>query len=123
MRIFILLIAVLLIFFLSFNIWAEYGTIDTVQGIRVADTDRVCSTSTNSDGVSQVSCKYLIFGDVEVFENTDTLFHFKFNSSDLQAKALTMRNENLECTFKVNKFRVPFLSMYRNVLAIDCPKL
>lgn len=57
---------------------------------------------------------YLIFTDNEVFKNEDSLLFMKFDSSDLYGK---LKNGNeYEC--KVNWFRVPFLSMYRNI--IEC---
>ncbi|MBR6730040.1 MAG: DUF1523 family protein [Alphaproteobacteria bacterium] len=54
-------------------------------------------------------------GNKEVFENTDTIAFFKFDSADLQQKI------SLGNTYKmdVNWMRIPFLSMYRNVLDVE----
>lgn len=63
--------------------------------------------------------KYLVFtegenGKIEVFENTDTVLYFKFNSSDIQARLRP--GKKIEA--KVNGLRIPFLSMYRNIIAV-----
>ncbi len=54
-------------------------------------------------------------GNKEVLKNTDTIAFFKFDSSDLQQKI------SLGNTYKMdlNWMRVPFLSMYRNVLDVE----
>ncbi len=54
-------------------------------------------------------------GNKEVFENTDTIAFLKFDSADLQQKI------SLGNTYKmdVNWMRIPFLSMYRNVLDVE----
>jgi hypothetical protein len=83
----------------------------TVTNIKVTGKERI--TVKNGD---QVDSKYLIFTENEVFENTDTLFRLKFNSSDLYGKI----REGQTCTFVVNGWRVQLLSMYRNILSAEC---
>lgn len=58
--------------------------------------------------------KYLIYGEAEVFENTDKLLYLKFNSSDVQ------RDLEIGETYvvEVAGWRVPFLSMHRNIIKI-----
>lgn len=58
--------------------------------------------------------KYLIFTGSEVFEITDTILFFRWNSSDLY-RYLTVGN-TYNC--RVAGWRIPFLSSYRNL--IDC---
>lgn len=55
--------------------------------------------------------KYLIFTDGGVYENTDTWYYFKFNSSDVQNTLQTGG------TYKISHygFRIPFLSKYKNI--------
>lgn len=62
------------------------------------------------------SAKYLIFTDVEVFENTDSLFAWKFDSSDLQSQL----EAGKRCKAIVTGVRIPFLSSYRNILEANC---
>jgi len=83
-------------------------TIETVS-ITVLEKERIVE---NDDG--NISSKYLVFTDAEVFENTDTIFHFKFNSSDIQRDLRI----NETYTVEVVGFRVPFLSWYRNIIRI-----
>jgi len=58
--------------------------------------------------------KYLIYGEEEVFENTDVFLYFKFNSSDVQ------RDLRIGETYEVEVagWRVPFLSMHRNIIRV-----
>lgn len=64
----------------------------------------------------EISSKYLVFTETETFENTDSLFAGKFNSSDLYGYL----RAGQACRFRVLGFRVPFLSMYRNVISASC---
>jgi len=59
-----------------------------------------------------ISGKYLIYTEDEVFENTDDLLFFKSNSSDFQNNLKIDTMYRLE----VAGWRVPFLSLYRNVV-------
>jgi hypothetical protein len=59
--------------------------------------------------------KYLIFTDRGVFENTDTWYYFKFNSSDTQGKM--MQPGKFKITYY--GFRVPFFSKYQNIIAAE----
>lgn len=58
---------------------------------------------------------YLVFTDGEVFENADSLLFMKFGSSDLYSKL----KKGETYTVRVAGWRVPFLSMYRNILGIQ----
>ena len=58
--------------------------------------------------------KYLIFTDKETFENTDSLLEWKFNSSDVYGKI--EKDQTYE--FTVYGFRIPVLSIYRNVVDV-----
>ncbi len=82
---------------------AYHSTQDTITA-RVTDKDRVDGT-------------YLVFTDSETFKNTDELIFFKFNSSDVYGQL----EEGRTYQFRVVGWRIPFLSTYRNVLAIEEP--
>lgn len=85
-----------------------YQTSEIVT-IKVTDKERIVE----SDGENTTS-KYLIFTETETFENTDLLFEGKFNSSDIQSKL----SKGKEYRVKVYGWRIPFLSMYRNIAEI-----
>lgn len=61
------------------------------------------------------SSKYLIFTEAEVLENTDNVFIWKFNSSDVYGDIKT----NKTYKFTVYGWRIPFLSMYRNIVRCE----
>jgi hypothetical protein len=73
---------------------------------------------TNREGAS----RYMIWGDLgdrtEVFENVDSILSLKFNSADLYGVMRT----GAECTAVVNGLRVPFFSMNRNILSVQCTR-
>ena len=84
-----------------------YGTKDTVT-FTVTDKERIVES--DSDG--NTTSKYLIFTDNGTFENTDTVWYFKFQSSDLYGKL--KRGQTYEAD--VYGFRVGWLSMYKNII-------
>lgn len=60
-----------------------------------------------------ISSKFIIYTKSEVFENTDSWLYFKFNSADYQNKFTVGETYKV----KVAGWRLPFLSMYRNVVS------
>lgn len=99
------LAAVFLALFIAVSTYSAYGTIDMVEA-RVTNTERL---------VTKEDSKWLVMTDVLVMENTDTIFHLKFNSSDIQAK-LEVGNTY---EFTTYGWRVPFLSMYPNIIGVE----
>lgn len=81
-------------------------TVDKVT-ITVTDKERIIDKSGGS--------RYLVFADDETFENTDSWMWLKFNSSDVQGSL------ELDHTYKVKVYgwRIPFLSMYRNIVSVE----
>lgn len=100
------LIVIALVVALFWNIFVAYGTEAVVRGATVEKSERVC------DGGKEGKCRYLIFTDKGVLKNTDTLLRGKFDSSDLYASIKV----NQTYDFTTVGFRVPFFSMYPNVL-------
>lgn len=82
------------------NLYSTYGTMKTVP-IEVTRSERI-------------NDRYLVFTNTETFENTDSWAHLKFNSSDIYARL----DAGQKCNVRVNGFRIPFLSKYRNIISI-----
>lgn len=75
----------------------------------VTRSERVCS------GGEQVSCRYLVYTDRGTFENTDTIWFLKFDSSDLYGRI----RDGEAYRFTVTGFRVPFMSWYQNIVSAE----
>ena len=75
--------------------------------ITVVDKERVVDSGGGDS-------KYLVFTETEVFENTDCLVLWKFNSSDVYGQL------EIGETYQVQVYgwRIPFLSMYRNIVKV-----
>lgn len=86
--------------------YASHGTIEVVTAT-VTDKERI----TTGSGENMES-KYLVFTNRETFENTDSLWHGKFNSSDLQGRLKVGETYR----FKVYGWRIGFMSSYRNII-------
>lgn len=89
----------------------NFGTRDTVIDAVVTDKERIVSGSGDT-----MSSTYLVFTEGEVFENTDSFWALKFNSSDVQGQI----GVGETCDFDVYGWRVPFFSWYRNILEVNC---
>ena len=89
----------------------HFNTMDEVRGVVVTEKERITTGSGEN-----ISSKYLIFTDGEVFENTDSLFALKWNSSDIYGRIKVGQT----CDFTVTGWRLPFLSSYRNILTASC---
>lgn len=81
--------------------------------VTITDKERV--TTQVAEG--QTDSKYLIYGEDEngktyVFEDTDTLFRWKFNSSDVYGAL--KEGETYELT--VIGFRIHILNWYENII-------
>ena len=89
----------------SVGYWFQNGTLENVH-INVIDKQRVTTGSTS---------KYMIFTDNESFESTDSFFHSKYNSSDIYGQL------NIKCSYEVRIYgwRMPFFSIYRNIIGIN----
>ena len=79
---------------------------ETIE-VTIKDKERITTGSGES-----ISSKFIIYTENEVFENTDSWIYFKFNSTDHQNKYTVGETYRV----KVAGWRVPFLSMYRNVI-------
>lgn len=81
----------------------QYGTTTNVTD-QVERVDRIATTH---GSYWLVTCKN------EVFKNVDSVWFAKFNSSDIIQEI----SPGTICSFKVNGYRIPFLSVYRNIIS------
>jgi len=90
--------------------WWAYAKL-TVENISITINDK--ERVTTSIG-GTIQSKFLVYSDGEVFENVDNIWHWKWNSSDIQGK---LKKKN---TYKVKVYgwRIPFLSSYRNIVEV-----
>lgn len=97
---------VALLFLLITGTWGIYYLHKQDLVIEVHRAETHCKSS--GEGTN---CKYLVYTDKGVFENTDDLFMAKWNSSDFHSKLLKGGK------FKVSVvgYRLPFLSLYPNI--------
>jgi hypothetical protein len=106
----VIYLSILLLFFtfISYNI-AYFFSENTIT-ITVKNKERI----TQGSGKNLTSA-FIIYTENEVFENTDSFLFGKFNSADFQ------NNLEIGTTYKVKVagWRVPFLSMYRNVVSFE----
>lgn len=68
----------------------------------------------NDNSEPETDSYYLVYTDKEVFKLEDSLIFGQFNSSDIYG----MLTEGKTYKFKVIGWRIPFLSMYRNIIGI-----
>ena len=92
---------------------------DHTYTVTITDKERV--TTQVAEG--QTDSKYLIYGEDEngktyVFEDTDTLFRWKFNSSDVFGAL--KEGETYELT--VIGFRVHIFNWYENIIDVKSVK-
>ena len=102
--------AFIFIFIVAFvNATLRYSTVTHLE-VTVTGTERIVEGSGEN-----TSSRYLVFTEGEVFSNEDNVFFWKFNSSDVQNQLSTPG----DYTIKVEGWRVPFLSWYRNILSAE----
>ena len=82
----------------------------TIVVTTVTDKERVTYQSGET-----IESKYLIFTEAETFECTDQFVVGKFNSSDVYGSI----KEGQKYKFTVYGVRVPFMSMYRNIVNVE----
>ena len=109
LRILKYLIPLLLLGALFTSLPYQWLTLRTVDNARIKDKQ----ISTESDKkTGTVESTYLIYTNRGVFRNSDALWHFKFNSSDIYGNL----DEGAHYRLKVYGWRIPILSMYPNIV-------
>lgn len=87
----------------------QHGTQDSLEAV-VTGTERVCETTDEGQ-----ACHWMVLTDRMSFTNQDAFWHFKFDSTDLQAKLA----EGELYTFHYYGWRIPFLSVYPNIISVE----
>jgi len=89
-----------------------YFEVSSQEIISIKVSDKQIITVGSSENVSS---KYLVFTEKEVFENTDSFWFLKFSSSDFQ------NHLKIDSTYKVKVvgYRIPLFSSYRNIVSIE----
>lgn len=79
-----------------------------------AATEEIVTTTISGKERECISqdCRYVVYTTDEVFENRDSWWYLKFNSSDYHNKLVPGKEYRLT----VYGFRVGFLSWYRNIV-------
>ena len=95
----------------SSGYWYQVSTLEKMH-ITIEDKQRITTGSKS---------KYMIFTSSETFEDTDSFFHSKYNSTDIYSDL------KIGCSYEVSAYgkRIPFFSTYRNIVEIikadTCP--
>lgn len=114
-RFFVTTICMLMLIAIVCAVNIPFSFNDTDYIVTVTDKDRIVEKSKNKS-----PSKYMVFADDEdgnalVFENTDCFIRLKFNSSNIQSQ---LKEGN---TYKITVvgYRVPFLSLYQNIIKVE----
>ena len=105
------LIAVLMLGAVSAGAVIHFVSQDTVE-LTVTHRERV----PGKDNTSRYMIWATVNGQNEVFENTDSLLALKWNSADVYGQMMP----GAQCEALVNGYRIPWLSMNRNILRVTC---
>ncbi|MGW4639598.1 hypothetical protein ACWEN6_13775 [Sphaerisporangium sp. NPDC004334] len=101
------LILIVILLFVG-GVSAYKTTTGRTEQFTVQRTERVC------DGGKHGSCRYLVWTDRGVYENTDELFRLKRNSSDIQGMLLPGHTYKAD----VQGWRNGFTSSYPNIISV-----
>jgi hypothetical protein len=107
-------IAILVLLFIVGAIGFEIFAVTHKTNVTFTVQDKTIKIDCNHDSNGgRCSSKYLIFTDHGVYQDTDSIFYLKFNSSDVYGKL--KRNHTYNC--KVYGFRIPIISHYKNLVS------
>ena len=99
-----------LFFIISIAYSIAYLSTTEIIEITIKDKERITTGSGEN-----ISSKFIIYEQSEVFENTDAWLFFKFNSADVQNELTVGKTYKV----KVVGWRIQFLSWYRNIISIE----
>lgn len=82
----------------------------------ISSTETVTATVLKTERVNKGEhSHYLVYADNETFTLEDSLWFWKFNSSDQYGQI----EAGKRYSFKVVGWRIPFFSFYRNILTVQ----
>lgn len=100
----------LIILFIGMMFTFGKQLVRTDEYITVSSKERVC------DGGETTTCYYMVFGtNGEVYENTDSIINWKFDSASVQARI----QQGSRYKVTVIGWRIPFLSMKKNIIKAE----
>jgi Protein of unknown function (DUF1523). len=103
-------IIAVLVFIIGTGMAYAYATRSTITA---TVTDK--GIKTESYNQNYVDSNYMIYTDNGTFEDTDSIWYMKFNSSDVYG--------NIEVgntyTFQVYGWRIPLFSCYQNIITVN----
>lgn len=106
----ILIISMIVLSSLIVSPLIAYNTDENIQ-FTIKNKERVTTGSGQN-----IQSKYLIYTDNGVYENTDTVWYWKWNSADVYNDIEIGK----QCNARVYGFRIPFLSWFKNIISINC---
>lgn len=101
--------------YIIFTTLCLFGTVSCASWLYFNDSTIIATVDRKESVSSRKSHTYLIFTDKGVFENDDVFFRGKFNSSDFYNEI----KEGHTYKFTVVGQRIPFLSMYKNIIKVE----
>ena len=110
-KLFLAVLALLVLGSLFTNAPYQWLTQRTLDAALIKD--KQISTQSNDDD-GKVQSTYMIYTDAGVLRNDDALWFAKFNSSDIYGNLDIGKRYRL----KIYGWRIPFLSMYPNIVRI-----
>jgi hypothetical protein len=90
----------------------------TVKEVTVRVTSKDTRITGSGNEVKELRLVYT--KDHGVFENSDALWHWKWNSSDVWAN---IPKTGTECKFRYYGWRITFFSLYPNIISAECSQL
>lgn len=84
--------------------------------INVVSKERLQSISTNSDGKVSSKQEYWVYSDQDTYRVADSLLQWHFHSGQVYARV----TEGAACDVTLQGYRIGFLSMMQNIIAVDC---
>lgn len=91
------------------------GVASCTSSLHFNDTEVIATVNDKESVSSKDSHTYLIFTDKGTFENSDSLFRGKFDSSDWYSQI----EKGKTYKFTIIGWRIPFLSAYKNIIKME----
>lgn len=99
-------------------IYATYANASHIEHktIYVESKERLLRISTDKDGGTSSSYQNFVYASDETYVVQDSLWNGHFRAGTVYAKV----REHSTCAVTLSGYRVGFLSLYQNIIAIQC---